>query len=51
MADLLDLDVEPIFEPLGCQVSTAPGLAHMALGCDYPTEQHRKVAEVRRIRS
>jgi hypothetical protein len=46
MADLLDLNVEPIFEPLGRQVSMAPSLALMALGCGFPTEQHRKVAEV-----
>ena len=45
MADLLDLNVEPIFEPLGRQVSMAPSLARMAIGRRFPTEQHRKVAK------
>jgi hypothetical protein len=45
MPDLVDLNVEAIFEPLGRQVSMAPRLARVAIGWGFPTEQHRKIAE------
>jgi len=45
MADLLDLNVEAIFEPLRYQVTMTEGFTKVAVGRRFPTEHDRIVAK------
>jgi hypothetical protein len=45
VADLLNLDTEAIFKPLRRQVPMAKCFAGPAIGCRFPTQHYRRVAE------